>query len=69
MSYRIFTLTDTAKDTHMTLDDAVNSGEIKTVETFETYDDALDAFFLQDIVILTHMVLNNQIDNTNLLYA
>lgn len=45
MSHRIFTLTDTAKDKHMTLDDAVNSGEIKTVETFETYDDTLDAFF------------------------
>lgn len=45
MSHRIFTFTDTAKDKHMTLDDAVNSGEIKTVETFETYDDALDAFF------------------------
>ena len=28
MSHRIFTLTDTAKDKHMTLDDAVNSGEI-----------------------------------------
>lgn len=45
MSYRIFTLTDTAKDTHMTLDEAAKRGEIKTVETFETYDDTLDAFF------------------------
>ena len=45
MSHRIFTLTVTAKDKHMTLDEAVTSGEIKTVETFETYDDTLDAFF------------------------
>lgn len=45
MSHRIFMLTDTAKDKHMTLDEAAKSGEIKTVETFETYDDTLDAFF------------------------
>ena len=44
MTNRIFTLTETARENGYDWDRAIAEGEIETVEEFETYEEAVEAF-------------------------
>ena len=44
MAHRIFTLTEKAIENELEWDDAIAQGEIETVEEFDTYEEAVEAF-------------------------
>ena len=44
MTHRIFTYTEVAVEKGMDWDEAIYSGEIETVEEFETYEEAVEAY-------------------------
>ena len=44
MTHRIFKLTDKAIENGYDWDTAIAEGEIETVEEFETYEEAVEAF-------------------------
>ena len=44
MTHRIFKVTETAIENNMDWDEAIASGEIETVEEFDSYDEAVKAF-------------------------
>ena len=44
MTHRIFKVTETAIENNMDWDEAIASGEIETVEEFDSYEGAVEAF-------------------------
>ena len=44
MTHRIFKVTETAIENNMDWDEAIANGEIETVEEFDSYDEAVQAF-------------------------
>ena len=44
MTNRIFKVTETAIENNMDWDEAIASGEIETVEEFDSYEEAVKAF-------------------------
>ena len=44
MKHRIFTLTETAQIYGLSWDHAIITGEIETVQEFETYEEAVQAY-------------------------
>lgn len=44
MKHRIFTLTETARFYGLSWDHAIITGEIETVQEFETYEEAVQAY-------------------------
>lgn len=44
MAHRIFKVTDKAIENNMDWDEAIENGEIETVEEFDSYDEAVKAY-------------------------
>ena len=44
MTHRIFKVTETALECNMDWDEAISNGEIETVEEFDSYEEAVEAF-------------------------
>ena len=44
MTHRIFTVTEKAIENGMDWDGAIENGEIETVEEFDSYEEAVEAF-------------------------
>ena len=44
MTHRIFKVTETALECNMDWDEAIANGEIETVEEFDSYEEAVEAF-------------------------
>ena len=44
MTHRIFTVTEKAIENGMDWDEAIENGEIETVEEFDSYEEAVEAF-------------------------
>lgn len=44
MTHRIFKVTDKAIENNMDWDEAIENGEIETVEEFDSYEEAVEAF-------------------------
>ena len=44
MTHRIFKVTETALECNLDWDEAIANGEIETVEEFDSYEEAVEAF-------------------------